>query len=68
INERLIKINDYPSSILSNDQIRQTNDLKLLFDRLNSIKRIVRIYLDQLEKLLAQNEINQNFSQLRTLK
>ncbi|CAF4001452.1 unnamed protein product [Rotaria sordida] len=68
INERLIKINDYPSSILSNDQIRQTNDLKLLFDRLNSIKRIVRIYLDQLEKLLAQNEINQSFSQLRTSK
>ncbi|CAF3943310.1 unnamed protein product [Rotaria sordida] len=68
LNERLIKINDYSSSILSNDQIRQTNDLKLLFDRLNSIKRIVRIYLDQLEKLLAQNEINQSFSQLRTSK
>ncbi|CAF4001467.1 unnamed protein product, partial [Rotaria sordida] len=29
LNERLIKINDYSSSILSNDQIRQTNDLKL---------------------------------------
>ncbi|CAF1279500.1 unnamed protein product [Rotaria sordida] len=68
LNERLIKINDYSSSILSNDQIRQTNDLKLLFDRLNSIKRIVRIYFDQLEKLLAQNEINQSFSQLRTSK
>ncbi|CAF5008902.1 unnamed protein product [Rotaria sp. Silwood1] len=72
LNQRLIKINDHSISILSNDQIRQTNDLKLLFDRVNSIKRVVRIYLDQLEKLLAQNEINQNFSlsnfsQLRTL-
>ncbi|CAF4572907.1 unnamed protein product [Rotaria sp. Silwood2] len=71
LNERLIKINDNSLSILSHDQIRQTNDFKLLFDRLNSIKHIVRIYLDQLEKLLAQNEINQNFSlsnfsQLRT--
>ncbi len=62
INERLININDHSSSFLSNEQIRLTNDLKLIFDRLNSIKRIVRIHLEQLEKLLAKNELNQSFS------
>ena len=62
LNERLININDRSSSLLSNEQIRITNDLKLIFDRLNSIKRIVRIYLEQLEKLLAKNELNQSFS------
>ena len=62
LNERLIHINDHSSALLSNEQIRITNDLKLLFDRLNSIKRIVRIHLEQLEKLLAKNELNQSFS------
>ncbi len=62
LNERLIHINDHSLSLLSNEQIRITNDLKLLFDRLNSIKRIVRIHLEQLENLLAKNELNQSFS------
>ena len=39
-----------------------TNDLKFIFDRLNSIKRIIRIYLEQLEKFLARNELNESFS------
>jgi hypothetical protein len=62
LNERLININDHSSAVLSNEQIRILNDLKLLFDRLNSIKRIVRIHLEQLEKLLAKSELNQSFS------
>jgi len=62
LNERLIHINDHSLLLSSNEQIRITHDLKLLFDRLNSIKRIVRIHLEQLEKLLAKNELNQSFS------
>jgi hypothetical protein len=65
VNERLINMNERSLSILSNDKNRIINDLKLIFDRLNSIKRLVRIYLEQLEKLLA----NQSFSlSLRTSK
>ena len=66
LNERLIDINDRSSSLLSNEQMRLTNDLKFLFDRLNSIKRIVRIHLDQLEKLLARTQLNSSLSLSRT--
>jgi len=62
LNERLININDRSTCLLSGDQLRITNDLKLLFDRLNSIKRIVRIYLERLEKLLSRNELHESFS------
>lgn len=62
INERLININDRSLSVISNDPVRQTNDLKLIFDRLNSMKRIVKIYLDKLEKLLAKSEVTRSFS------
>lgn len=62
LNERLININDHLSSLHSNEQMRMTNDLKFLFDRLNSIKRIVRIHLDQLEKLLARTQLNSSLS------
>jgi hypothetical protein len=62
LNERLININDRSNCLLSGDQLRITNDLKLLFDRLNSIKRIVRIYLERLEKLLSRNELHESFS------
>lgn len=62
LNERLVNINDRSFSIVSTDQIRLTNDLKLIFDRLNAMRRIVKIYLDQLEKLLAKNEIGSSFS------
>lgn len=62
LNERLININDRSLSLLLNEQIRLTNDLKLLFGRLNSIKRIVRIYLEELEIFLEINELNQSFS------
>jgi len=56
LNERLITLNERSLALFSGDQLRVTNDLKLLLDRLNSIKRIVRIYLDRLEKLLAKTE------------
>jgi hypothetical protein len=55
-------MNDRSSSLLSNNSNRIINDLKLIFDRLNSIKRVVRIYLEQLEKILAKTELNQSFS------
>ncbi|CAM2712242.1 unnamed protein product [Rotaria socialis] len=64
LNERLININKNSLSIVSSDQMRQINDMKLIFDRLNSIKRIVKLHLDQLEKLLARNELN--LSQMRS--
>ncbi|CAF2655446.1 unnamed protein product [Rotaria sp. Silwood2] len=64
LHERLININDRLKCLLSGDQLRITNDLKLMFDRLNSIKRIVRIYLERLEKLLATNELHENFSSI----
>ena len=66
LNERLININDRLPALLSNEQMRITNDLKFLFDRLNSIKRVVRIHLDQLEKLLARNQLNSSFSLSRS--
>jgi len=66
LNERLININDNSSALLSNERIRITNDLKLIFDRLNSIKRIVKIHLEQLEKLLSKNQLNQSFSLSRS--
>jgi len=56
VNERLVHINDRIATYSSNDQMRITNDLRLIFDRMNSIKRVVRIHLDQLEKLLAKYE------------
>ena len=62
VNERLVNINDRSSCLLAGDQLRLSNDLKLMLDRLNSIKRIVRIYLDRLEKLLARNELRDSFS------
>jgi hypothetical protein len=62
LNERLININDRSVGLLSGDQLRISNDLKLIFDRLNSIKRIVRIYLERLEKLLARNDLHESFS------
>jgi hypothetical protein len=62
LNERLININDRSTHLLSGDQLRITNDLKLIFDRLNSIKRIIRIYLEHLEKLLSRNELHESFS------
>ena len=62
LNERLINISDRSSALLAGDQLRVTNDLKLMLDRLNSIKRIVRIYLDRLEKLLARNELRESLS------
>ncbi len=62
LNQRLININDRSIGLLSGDQLRIANDLKLIFDRLNSIKRIVRIYLERLEKLLARNELHESFS------
>jgi hypothetical protein len=62
VHERLINLNDRSTYLLSGDQLRITNDLKLISDRLNSIKRIVRIYLDRLEKLLARNELHESFS------
>ena len=54
LNEHLSHINDHSLSSSS-------NDLTLIFDCLNSIKRTTRIYLDQLEKLLAKNRINENY-------
>ena len=62
LNERLMQISDRSSALLAGDQLRVNNDLKLMLDRLNSIKRIVRIYLDRLEKLLARNELRESYS------
>jgi hypothetical protein len=62
VNERLMNVNDRSTRLLSGDQLRIANDLKLMFDRLNSIKRIVRIYLERLEKLLSRNEFHESFS------
>ncbi|CAM4836468.1 unnamed protein product [Rotaria magnacalcarata] len=64
LNERLININKNSLSIVSSDQMRQIIDIKLIFDRLNSIKHMVKLHLDQLEKLLARNELN--LSQMRS--
>ena len=61
LNERLINISDQSTYLLSGDKLRITNDLKLMLDRLNSIKRIVRIYLERLEKLLSKNELHESF-------
>lgn len=62
LNERLMNINDRSLGLLTGDQIRVKNDLKLMLDRLNSIKRIVRIYLERLEKLLARREFRESFT------
>lgn len=62
VHERLINLNDRSNFLLSGDQLRIGNDLKLMFDRLNSIKRIVRIYLDRLEKSLSRNGVHSTFS------
>ena len=64
LNERLINISDRSKCLLSGDQLRLTNDIKLMVDRLNSIKRIVRIYLERLEKLLATSELHESFSSI----
>lgn len=66
VHERLINLNDRSNFLLSGDRLRIENDLKLMFDRLNSIKRIVRIYLERLEKLLSRNDLNNSFSPMRT--
>ncbi|CAF1240388.1 unnamed protein product [Rotaria sordida] len=50
LHQRLININYRLKSLLSGDQLRIINDLKLMFDRLNLIKRIVKIYFERLEK------------------
>ncbi|CAF4931193.1 unnamed protein product, partial [Rotaria socialis] len=50
--------------LLSGDQLRIANDLKLMLDRLSSIKRIIRIYLERLEKLLASNDLHESFSSI----
>lgn len=57
VNERLTNINDRSVALLSGDQNRVKVDLKLMLDRLNSVKRIVRIYLERLERLLARNDL-----------
>lgn len=62
VHERLINLNDRSNFLLSGDQLRIGNDLKLIFDRLNSIKRIVRIYLDRLEKSLSRTGVHNAFS------
>ncbi|CAF5102455.1 unnamed protein product, partial [Rotaria magnacalcarata] len=64
VNERLINVNDRSKCLLSGDQLRIANDLKLMLDRLNSIKRIIRIYLERLEKLLAANDLHESFSSI----
>ena len=66
VHERLINLNDRSNFLLSGDRLRIENDLKLMFDRVNSIKRIVRIYLERLEKLLSRNDLNRSFSPMRT--
>ncbi|CAF3725966.1 unnamed protein product [Adineta steineri] len=62
LNERIVLVSDRPLSPISDDQIRLTTDLKLILNRLHSMKRMVKIYLEQLEKLLASNDINQSSS------
>ncbi|CAF4344927.1 unnamed protein product, partial [Adineta steineri] len=62
LNERIVLVSDRPLSPISDDQIRLTTDLKLILNRLHSMKRMVKIYLEQLEKLLASNELNQSSS------
>ncbi|CAF3475042.1 unnamed protein product [Rotaria socialis] len=64
VNERLINVNDRSKCLLSGDQLRIANDLKLMLDRLSSIKRIIRIYLERLEKLLASNDLHESFSSI----
>ncbi|CAF4418946.1 unnamed protein product, partial [Adineta steineri] len=60
LNERLISLNERSVCLLSGDHLRIKNDLKLITDRLNSIKRIVKIYLERIEKFLAKHEFHEN--------
>jgi len=62
LHERLMNISVRSTCLLSGDHLRIKNDLKLIIDRLNSVKRIVKIYLERLEKFLARNECHENFS------
>jgi hypothetical protein len=57
LNERLINMNDRSLCLLAGDQLRLRNDLKLTIDRLNSVQRIVRIYLERLEQILARKDL-----------
>ncbi|CAF1053347.1 unnamed protein product [Adineta ricciae] len=59
---RLITLNERPLSATTNDQIRLTNDSKFILDRLNAMKRVVKIYLEQLEKFLATRDLNQSLT------
>ncbi|UJR08743.1 hypothetical protein I4U23_013000 [Adineta vaga] len=61
LHDRLIALNERPLSPVTNDQIRLTNDSKLILDRLNAMKRVVKIFLEQLEKFLAARDLNQSF-------
>ncbi|UJR37453.1 hypothetical protein I4U23_030156 [Adineta vaga] len=62
LNERLIDTSERSLSLLSGDHLRMRNDLKLISERLHSMKRIVKIYLERLEKILAKVEIQESFS------
>lgn len=62
LNDRLFAVNDRALSPVSTERIRMTNDSKLILHRLNSMKRVVKIHLEQLEKFLATQELNRSAS------
>ena len=62
LNERLIHVSERSLHLLSGDHLRMRNDFKLVSERLNSMKRIVKIYLERMEKILAKVEVQETFS------
>lgn len=62
VQERLIQLSERSTSLLSGDHLRIRNDLKLISERLNSIRRIVKIYLERLEHILAKEGPKKSFS------
>ncbi|CAF0831025.1 unnamed protein product, partial [Didymodactylos carnosus] len=53
LEDKLCNLEDRSAKLLSGDQMRFVGDVKAVSDRLRSIKRIVCMQLDRLEKILA---------------
>jgi hypothetical protein len=61
LHQRLQAMNDRSQYLLTGDHVRFTGDLKLIFDRLNSVRRIVRIYLERLETYVERYETRESW-------
>ncbi|CAF0817762.1 unnamed protein product [Didymodactylos carnosus] len=60
LEDKLYNLENRSARLLSGDQARFVGDVKSITDRLKSIKRIVGMHLDRLEKTLAKQDRSEN--------